>query len=779
MKKIICNLVIFGCVLLGTACSDDNTPISGALGNTQASDLPATNMLNEECNCADLNHPDDTLHGCFYSDEMWNRKSGYRVRTGLDNGTNTSGIWSWSIDDANGRNVQINWSQPTSASYDSMSLANVIDYCHGSLCGMAVFDKTEDSSRSSVSIKFSFAGKNASGNFKSVDAREMQGICIEYIADAMRMELDLSDSLNTLMNGAFYGVDLPSFPRKKIQGDAVGNRICYPWNQFQLSNTIGENVPLVSIDDAISHLQGLRFTMSTSQRYAVINQFDIIGLGRYATPAVKSVPALPVNETCQVLSVKDYFCGCSYPKERSDEIGRLMVFQYFISLGTKAANESVWLTKNAETCIVNKSFELQKYAVPSNNNWACACDDLRPKTIACDDGSESESQDFSEMMAVFNANANDLFEQQKPMADSLFGTCLNMRDTLFNGEIIPDSCRREEILTNRNILSLRYASGSYTDARDEFEKRIDSLYRTDSLDEATRYCILQRFPNVAHNEKPRMAPMVLNPIVKSLRCKSGNVYYTDEYKQFLQELGIKDDTDSLEVYNAAKNNSLQLLENQFNACIDGYGNNGIIWDAVWTKVNTGFDNGTGTSGRWFYETDSSYGGDSHIEWVDNYVVKDWNDPKAFDSLLSMYHSLQGEIVFTDKEIHRAPFVNIGFWLAGEDGKGGHATVDITDKEGLCFMHEYSDGGIYLQLDMGDSLNAVVNGNLYSVEVAYGISSMFSDCYTWDMFEQASWGPKIDLEEALKHVAGIKIHFEYDWTIGFSINRIAYKNPYSP
>ena len=464
-----------------------------------------------------------------------------------------------------------------------------------------------------------------------------------------------------------------------------------------------------------------------------------------------------------------------------------MVFQYFISLGTKAVNESVWLTKNAETCIANHSFELQKYAVPSNKNWDCACDDLHPKTIACDDGSKSESQDFAEMMSIFNANANAFFEQQKPMADSLFEVCLNMRDTLFNGELVPDSCRREEILMNKNIMSLPYANSAFMDADAEFEKRIDSLYRTNSLDEATQYCIQQRFPNVAHNEKPRMAPMLFNPIVKSLRCKSGNVYYTDEYKQFLQEFGIKDDTDSLDVYDAAKKYSLQLMENQFNTCVDGYGNNGIIWDAVWTKVNTGFDNGSETSGKWFYVTDSADGGKSHIEWNNGYVVKDWNDPNALDTLLRNDRQLIGSAYFVKTSI-RTPFVNLGFWLAGEDGKGGHDAVDITDKEGICLDFDLSSTGftstgyteVYLQLDLSDSLSAAINFDLFSARLLPTYSTVLK-CYVWEDFRQAGWGKKMELKEALKHVTGIKFHFEYtgqdESVVDFSIKQIAFKNPY--
>ena len=271
-------------------------------------------------------------------------------------------------------------------------------------------------------------------------------------------------------------------------------------------------------------------------------------------------------------------------------------------------------------------------------------------------------------------------------------------------------------------------------------------------------------------------------MVKSIRCESGNVYYTSEYKEFLQELGLKDDTDSLDVYNAAKKYYLDQRKNALDNCVDSYGKNGIIWDAVWTKVNTGFDNGSGTSGKWFYVTDSADGGKSHIEWNNGYVVKDWNDPNALDTLLRNDGQLKGSAYFAKTSI-RTPFVVLGFWLAGEDGKGGHDAVDITDKEGICLDFDYSRTTfteVYLQLDMSDSLGATINFDLFSARLRSTNSTVLK-CYVWEDFRQAGWGTKMELKEALKHVTGIKFHFEYtgqdESVVDFSIKQIAFKNPY--
>ena len=783
MKKVLYCLLGCGISLLCAACSDDKAPISAELPTP---DNLVRTSAEERCVISDPNHPDDSLHGCYYSSELWNRHSGYRVQTGYDNGTNTSGVWFWSLNAANGRKVQVNWNQNSDARYDSMSLSSVIDRCNGSLCGVIVFDAVEDSSSavpgsSSFSVEFSFAGKNASGKFETVNVRDMQGICLEYFADAMRMELNLGDSLNALMDGDFYGVDLPSYPVLGAQGKSEGNKICYPWEQFVLSKAgVADGAP--SIEEAVSHLQGLRFTMSSTQGYAFIDNFDIISLGRYSSTPVGTVTALPVDEHCEAVLVKDYFCESSYPDDRAEIDGYFLSRSYIREKVTLAKNSEDLMSAATEKCL-GKLEQESADIFTKIRDWNADCYNPRPKTLVCADGSESVSQDFSQTKAAFDARVLEISEREKALQDSLYAVCSSLRDTLFNGEPVPDSCRIDQVLSDRRVDYLDYAAGTYFAASEEFNAMIDSLYRVDSLDEATEYCVVKFLPQASRlsaSTQPLMAPPpVLHPLVKKIRCESGNVYYTDEYKEFLQELGIQDDTDSLEVFNAGKEHYLHTLESAFDACVERYAKEGAIWEGVWTRVNTGFDNGTGTSGKWFYETDSAYGGNSYIKWEDDYVVNDWNNPNALDAILLKSGELTGQVHFVKNDsMTEAPFVDLGFWLAGEDGKGGHDAVDITDKKGICFEHDYSDQVAYLQLDMGDSLNEAMKWNLFSVR-ANPISSIVEDCYAWDQFRQGGWSEKMDLEEALKHVAGIRIHFvgsdSDDKIVNFSIRRIRFLN----
>lgn len=795
MKKL-CSLFALGMLLFWAACSEENvSPVSGSTEDPNM--VTADTSMYVHCSrIASGKSQNSEDSGCYWSGEMWNRTSGYRVHTGYDNGTNTSGIWTWSVNALNDSIVHTGWNFPLADTDDSTALADVIDKCNGSLCGTIEFKQLPDSLRyvpvpsreiTSFTLKFSLAGKDSSGKFESVDVHDMQGICIEYIAVGMEIELDLGDSLNTVMAGYFYNVKLPYYPKGNADEGVNGKEVCYPWNSFVLPRDVGIKGIPISMDEALSHLQGFRFTISTNYNYGypVSEYFDIISLGRYSGTA-PATNLHSVDKSCSPDSVRDYFCECSYPDERSERKGFEKTLRYINEKIGQKKNESSIISDKTEKCFghIPTPYITETHKVV---NWERPCDNPIPKTLVCADGSVSESREFTQMMEIFDAKANVVFEQQKLIVDSLFGECMKLRDTLFNGEIVPDSCRIDEILMDRSVHYLPYTKEAAVAANTEFENELDSLYRTDSLDEATQYCILHGFPNVAYNEKPRMAPLKLYPFVKSIRCESGTVYYTSDYKEFLQELGLKDDTDSLDVYNAAKKYYRDQYKNSFNACVDSFGNNGIIWDAVWTKVNTGFDNGSGTSGKWFYVTDSADGGKSHIEWNNGYVVKDWNDPNALDTLLRNDRQLKGSAYFVKTSI-RAPFVNLGFWLAGEDGKGDHDAVDITDKEGICLDFDLSSTGytstgfteVYLQLDMSDSLGATINFDLFSARLRPTYSTVLK-CYVWEDFRQAGWGKKMELKEALKHVTGIKFHFEYtgqdESVVDFSIKRIAFKNPY--
>ena len=800
MKKL-CSLFALGMLLFWAACSEENvSPVSGSTEDPNM--VTADTSMYVHCSrIASGKSQNSEDSGCYWSGEMWNRTSGYRVHTGYDNGTNTSGIWTWSVNALNDSIVHTGWNFPLADTDDSTALADVIDKCNGSLCGTIEFKQLPDSLRyvpvpsreiTSFTLKFSLAGKDSSGKFESVDVHDMQGICIEYIAVGMEIELDLGDSLNTVMAGYFYNVKLPYYPKENADGGVNGKEVCYPWNSFVLPRDVGIKGIPISMDEALSHLQGFRFTISTNYNYGypVSEYFDIISLGRYSGTA-PATNLHSVDKSCSPDSVRDYFCECSYPDERSERKGFEKTLRYINEKIGQIKNESSIISDKTEKCFghIPTPYITETHKVV---NWERPCDNPLPKTLVCADGSVSESREFTQMMEIFDAKANVVFEQQKLIVDSLFGECMKLRDTLFNGEIVPDSCRIDEILMDRSVHYLPYTKDASVAANAAFIDELDSLSKLDSLDEASKYCVLQfnsREPRLVSSlqKRPLAEPFITHPMVKSIRCESGNVYYTSEYKEFLQELGLKDDTDSLDVYNAAKKYYLDQRKNALDNCVDSYGKNGIIWDAVWTKVNTGFDNGSGTSGKWFYVTDSADGGKSHIEWNNGYVVKDWNDPNALDTLLRNDGQLKGSAYFVKTSI-RTPFVNLGFWLAGEDGKGDHDAVDITDKEGICLDFDLSSTGftstgfteVYLQLDMSDSLGAAINFDLFSARLRPTYSTVLK-CYVWEDFRQAGWGKKMELKEALKHVTGIKFHFEYtgqeESVVDFSIKRIAFKNPY--
>ena len=132
MNKKIYTLVAFGALLFAVACSDNASPVSGSTSIPNMSKSPVL------CSVMGVTDSLDALEkGCIWSPEMWGPTTGYRVRTGYDNGSNTSGIWTVSTYPENAY-VDMIWPGNATTEYDSMALADVIDKCGGSLCGKAL-----------------------------------------------------------------------------------------------------------------------------------------------------------------------------------------------------------------------------------------------------------------------------------------------------------------------------------------------------------------------------------------------------------------------------------------------------------------------------------------------------------------------------------------------------------------------------------------------------------------------------------------------------------------
>ena len=108
MKKLYSLFALVA--LLFAACSENASSISGStsvpnMGNNLTPESPVL------CSTIGVTDSLEAIEkGCIWSPDMWNRTSGYRVRTGYDNGTNTSGIWTWHTEP--GWVVSLAWAAP-------------------------------------------------------------------------------------------------------------------------------------------------------------------------------------------------------------------------------------------------------------------------------------------------------------------------------------------------------------------------------------------------------------------------------------------------------------------------------------------------------------------------------------------------------------------------------------------------------------------------------------------------------------------------------------------
>ena len=333
-------------------------------------------------------------------------------------------------------------------------------------------------------------------------------------------------------------------------------------------------------------------------------------------------------------------------------------------------------------------------------------------------------------------------------------TCFVVHQNPLNSADVPDSCNIEEILDERSVYEMDYTWNADDFANAEFKSELDSLSQDESVDAATRTCA-RRYLKTKPLIK-RESNFSVDFFIKSYRCNSDQVYYTKGYKDFLQELGIKNDKDSVEVFTVAKNLYIQKAERNLGACAEALKTKkNLIWDASTSNLETGVDSLTGTY-IGLYENDSAYGGDSHFEW---------NNEED---------KLSGKAVFVLNDNGADAYVSLGIWPDGKATKKGHSVFDVSDKEGVCFMH-YADAVVKVMLDMGDSLNAVVNDTLYKVELTPRAAP---NCVSWDDFGFSRYGSQIDKETALKHFAGFRYQFSSSNTrpVEFEIEKIYFIEP---
>lgn len=429
MKKLY-SLFVLG-VLLFVACSD-NASISGStsvpnMGNNLTP--PSSPVL-----CKQVGENNSSETECYWSPEMWNRTSGYRVRTGYDNGTNSSGIWTWSTNPEDAE-IAMDWPSNATAEYDSMALADVIDSCGGSLCGSVVFKginnipnfNRDRNSIRLVYLDFYLAGKDASGNIESVDARDMNGFCLEYSGDFYELELIPSDSMAALMGSLRFRTYLIG---GELYPNATQNsrEACFAWSTFSLGYAYYNGEPnYVSIEDVLSHLKGFRFVISDRGGYIESDEkrdFNIIGIGRYNSLNVTASALHPVDADCNPVSVASSFCQCDYSEDEVRSMSRSLLVSDFLE--RKSNYDS--LSAQAEECFQKIVNELLRGRALADHIQERPCDNPLPKTLMCANGSESISVEYAEEYAKNVETNRFLYNQEKAVADSIFAQCMSLNE---------------------------------------------------------------------------------------------------------------------------------------------------------------------------------------------------------------------------------------------------------------------------------------------------------------------------------------------------------------
>ena len=435
MNKRIYSLIALG-ALLFVACSDNSSPVSGStsvpnMGNN-------LNNLRSPVLCSVAGVKDSleaVEKGCIWSPTMWNRTSGYRVHTGFDNGTNTSGIWTWHVEQSDGGNVRFEWPGVATAEYDSMALADVIDKCGGSLCGKVVYELNENKADSDAenvfdrraSVEFYFAGKDSLGNIKEVDASALQGICMEYSGD-ISVEFIPSDSIASLNKISTYGFRTYSWDSENLLSKS--KKTCNIFGGFGIY-TFGEMdwSKVVPMKEVLAHLKGIRIIFNYNEENT---DFNIISIDWYNLANVPMTDAHPYDETCEPIYVEASYCDCEFTTEdRALDWATVDARFYLDKKKNEAENDTVPLSDLTKVCLKNALDSLdnlqeirRSYAFGS-----VPCDNPRPLQLACADGSHSTTIEFYEKYGEYMDKIEKPIEEKMiASADSLFNYCMSLNN---------------------------------------------------------------------------------------------------------------------------------------------------------------------------------------------------------------------------------------------------------------------------------------------------------------------------------------------------------------
>ena len=173
-----------------------------------------------------------------------------------------------------------------------------------------------------------------------------------------------------------------------------------------------------------------------------------------------------------------------------------------------------------------------------------------------------------------------------------------------------------------------------------------------------------------------------------------------------------------------------------------------------SRAITGLDNGTETSGYWYWYNDKADGGNSRIEWP----IEVEYEGDMLKPVIEACQGICGKFTLDQGYSEEEPFVGLVFYLAGtETFYGGSATpADISAWGGLCIGYS-STTDIELYLSYGDAKDAAMGYDFPSVTMPMSTEGSV-ECYRWKQFSRG-WGMDPHMDQLVKGAASVKFRIQ--------------------
>ena len=155
-----------------------------------------------------------------------------------------------------------------------------------------------------------------------------------------------------------------------------------------------------------------------------------------------------------------------------------------------------------------------------------------------------------------------------------------------------------------------------------------------------------------------------------------------------------------------------------------------------SRVTTGRDNGSKTSGYWFSYDDSPDYGKSKIVWADGLVEPNSGSLDSLKEVIEFCNGICGTAVLDKGQLTYNPFVGIGFNIVGEDDGGVLEAGDVSAWGGVCISYN-SAAAPSLELGLGNDIDAEIGYANPAASLPKSTAGT-TKYLTWADFRQPSW-----------------------------------------